>query len=66
MTLEEILPSVEACRAVGCPDLVAEEYLMGRTRRVCRPAGNRIPGNLARCPTGYLSLCGESKPGGEL
>lgn len=57
-----IPPSAEACRAAGCPDLVVEENLAGRVRHVCRPAGNRIPGNLSECPTGHLDPAWEGKP----
>ncbi len=48
-----IRPSVATCRAAGCPDLV-EITINGRRRRVCRRVHNRIPGNLAECPTGWL------------
>lgn len=46
-------PSVTTCQASGCPDL-DEIIINGRRRRVCGRAYNRIPGNLAECPTGWL------------
>lgn len=63
MTRNEVLPSTEVCRTAGCPDLVGEENLAGRVRQVCRPAGNRIPGNLSECPTGHLDRAWKSEPG---
>ncbi|MFA7121516.1 MAG: hypothetical protein WC277_08530 [Bacilli bacterium] len=54
MTAEKVPPCTTTCRVAGCPDLVEGENLAGRTCRVCRAAGNKIPGNLSECPTGYL------------
>lgn len=48
-----IRPTVATCQAAGCPDLI-EITINGRRRRVCGAAFNRIPGNLAECPTGWL------------
>ncbi len=47
-------PNAGLCRTLGCPDLVPQRDLADRIRQVCRAAGNRIPGNLEACPTGYL------------
>lgn len=45
-------PSVSACSAAKCPDLVGAREGKNLSR-TCRVAGRR-PGNLAACPTGYL------------
>lgn len=43
--------SVKYCQTIECPDLGKEEWPpdSGRFRKVCIPAGNRIPGNIV-CP----------------
>ena len=47
-------PSVAACSAARCPDLVGAREGKNLSR-TCKAAGGRKPGNLAACPTGYLS-----------
>lgn len=61
-TVPGVRPSVAACSAARCPDLVGSREGKNLSR-ACKPAG-RKPGNLAACPTGYLQGCA-ARCGGE-
>lgn len=47
-------PSTSLCSFAKCPDLIQIQMATGRQRWGCRAQYNKIPGNLATCPTGYL------------
>lgn len=51
----EVRPSVAACSAARCPDLVGSREGKNLSR-TCKAAGGK-PGTLAACPTGYLQGC---------
>ena len=55
-TVPRVRPSVAACSAARCPDLVGSREGKNLSR-TCKAAGGRKPGNLAACPTGYLQGC---------
>jgi len=50
----EVRPSVAACSAARCPDLVGAREGKNLSR-TCKAAGGKKPGNLAACPTGHLT-----------
>lgn len=52
-TIPEVRPSVAACSAARCPDLVGAREGKNLSR-TCKAAGGRKPGNLKTCPTGHL------------
>jgi hypothetical protein len=57
-------PSVAACSAARCPDLVGTRDGKNLSR-TCQAAG-RKPGNLETCPTGYLQKSAAALQRGEL
>ncbi|WOX55080.1 MULTISPECIES: hypothetical protein [unclassified Methanoculleus] len=48
------VPDTFACRVARCPDLIEGTNRAGRPHRTCRAAGNKCPGKLKQCPTGWL------------
>lgn len=63
-TIPEVRPSVAACSAARCPDLVGTRDGKNLSR-TCQAAG-RKPGNLETCPTGYLQKSAAALQRGEL
>lgn len=53
-TVPGVRPSVAACSAARCPDLVGAREGKNLSR-TCKAAGGKKPGNLVTCPTGHLS-----------
>ncbi len=50
----EVRPTVAACSAARCPDLIGSREGKNLSR-TCRAAGGKRPGNLPACPTGHLT-----------
>lgn len=49
-----LTPDTWLCRVAECPDLAEGTTRAGRPLRRCSAAGNKSPGKLQKCPTGYL------------